>query len=109
MTVSYTGKLELYPGQQEKLETKYAKISKLLDATGKGDRQAHVILNHIRGQHQAEITVNYLDHSLIGAGADGEQYNALLIAIERLEKQILKVRDKRRDPKFGPKEAAEKV
>jgi putative sigma-54 modulation protein len=109
MTVSYTGKLELYPNQQEKLEAKYAKIAKLLDASNKGDRQAHVILNHNRGVHQAEITVNYMDHSLVGAGTDGEQYNALLIAVERLEKQILKVRDKRRDPKFGPKEVREKT
>jgi ribosomal subunit interface protein len=109
MTVSYTGKLELYPQQVEKLEQKYAKIAKLLDASGKGAKQAHVILNHLRGQHQAEVAVNYLDHSLVGAGADGEQYNALLVALERLEKQILKVRDKRRDPKFGSKEAAEKT
>ena len=35
MTVSYTGKLELYPQQVEKLEQKYAKIAKLLDASGK--------------------------------------------------------------------------
>ncbi|HET8548102.1 MAG TPA: HPF/RaiA family ribosome-associated protein [Bryobacteraceae bacterium] len=109
MTVSYTGKLELDRGQQGKLEAKYAKIGKLLDASNKGDRQAHIILNHNRGVHQAEITVNYMDHSLVGAGADGEQYNALLIAVERLEKQILKVRDKRRDPKFGPKEVREKT
>jgi putative sigma-54 modulation protein len=109
MTVSYTGKLELDPGQQEKLEAKYAKIAKLLDASNKGDRQAHIILNHTRGIHQAEITVNYMDHSLVGAGMDGEQYNALLIAVERLEKQVLKVREKRRDPKFGPKEVREKT
>src|SRR5512134_645304 len=109
MTVSYTGKLDLDPGQQEKLEAKYAKIAKLLDASNKGDRQAHVILNHNRGIYQAEITVNYMDHSLVGAGTDGEQYNALLLAVERLEKQILKVRDKRRDPKFGPKEVREKT
>lgn len=109
MTVSYTGKVELYPAQVEKLEAKYAKIARLLDASNKGDRQAHVILNHNRGVHAAEITVNYLDHSLIGAGEDGEQYNALLIAVDRLEKQILKVRDKRRDPKFGPKEVRQKT
>lgn len=109
MTVSYTGKLELDRGQQEKLEAKYAKIAKLLDASNKGDRQAHIILHHIRGIHQAEITVNYMDHSLVGAGSDGEQYNALLIAVDRLEKQVLKVREKRRDPKFGPKEVREKT
>jgi len=109
MTVSYTGKLELYQNQQEKLEAKYAKISKLLDATGKGDRQAHIILNRSRGQHQVEITVNYLDHSLVGAAVDGEQYNALLTAVEHLEKQIIKVRDRRRDSKSAPKEALEQA
>lgn len=109
MTVSYTGKLELYPPQVKQLEQKYSKIAKLLDASNKGDRQAHVILNHHRGLHQAEITVNYMDHSLVGAGIDGEQYNAVLIAVERLEKQLMKVRDKRREPKVGPKEVREKV
>ena len=108
MTISYTGKLELYQKQQEKLEVKYAKISKMLDAAGKGDRQAHVILNRNRGQHQVEITVNYLDHSLVGAGVDGEQYNALLTAVEHLEKQIIKVRDRRRDSKSGLKEVRER-
>ncbi len=109
MTVSYTGKLELYQNQQDKLEVKYAKISKMLEAAGKGDRQAHVILNRSRGQHQVEITVNYLDHSLIGAAVDGEQYNALLTAVEHLEKQIIKIRDRRRDSKSAPKEIREQV
>ena len=109
MTVSYTGKLDLYQNQQEKLEAKYAKIAKLLDAAGKGDRQAHIILNRSRGQHQVEITVNYLDRSLVGAAVDGEQYNALLTAVEHLEKQILKIRDRRRDSKSAPKQVREQV
>src|SRR5512135_2504876 len=109
MTISYTGKLELYENQQQKLEGKYAKLSKLLEATGKGDRQAHVILNRSRGQHQVEITVNYMDRSLVGAAEDGEQYNALLTAVEHLEKQILKVRDRRLDPKAPTKEVREQA
>jgi putative sigma-54 modulation protein len=109
MNVTYTGKQEyLHPSQQANIESKFSKLAKLLDMHGKGEKQAHVILTHNKNQHRAEITLNYLDHALVGEHTDPDQFTAINMALEKLEKQILKVRDKRRDIKKGPREGWDK-
>jgi len=96
MNITYKGKQEkFYPAQTEKIEAKFKKLAKILD--GKGEKSSHVILARKRGVHSAEITVNYLDHSLVGAANDGDQYTAMTSALDKLEKQILKLRAKRRN------------
>jgi putative sigma-54 modulation protein len=106
MKITYTGKQEkLYPAQTKKLEVRFTKLAKVLD--GKGEKSAHVILTNKRGVHNAEITVNYLDHALVGADVNADQFSAITAALDKLEKQILKVRDKRREGKKGPKVAWE--
>lgn len=103
MKVTYTGKVEpRYPAQTEKLNARFAKLAKLLD--GKGEKSSHVILANKRGVHRAEITVNYLDHTLVAAEANSDQFLAITGAMDKLEKQVQKVRAKRRDVKKGPKE-----
>jgi putative sigma-54 modulation protein len=109
MTINWTGKQEfVHPTQQKNLESKIAKISKLLETSGKGEKQAHIILNHHKNQHRAEITLNYLDHQVVGEHTDPDQYTAINVAIEKFEKQLMKVRDKRRDIKVGPREGWDK-
>jgi len=98
MNITYTGKQEkFYPAQTEKIDSRFKKLAKVLD--GKGEKSAHVILTRSRGQYNAEITVNFMDHSLVGTEKDADQYLAITGALERLEKQVLKVRAKRRDIK----------
>ena len=104
MTINWTGKQEfVHPTQQKNLDSKIAKIAKLLETSGKGEKQAHIILNHHKNQHRAEITLNYLDHQVVGEHTDPDQYTAINVAIEKFEKQLMKVRDKRRDIKVGPR------
>jgi len=107
MKVTYTGRqVELAPAQVRKIEARAAKLGKFLD--GKEEREAHVILGLERGRHTAEITVNYFDHPLIGVSANADMFAAIHEAIEKLEKQAIKVRAKRRDRQRGaPKPAAE--
>ena len=96
MNITYKGKQEkFYPAQTEKIEARFKKLAKILD--GKGEKSSHVILARKRGVHSAEITVNYMDHSLVGAAGDGDQYTAMTGALDKLEKQVLKLRAKRRD------------
>jgi len=103
MNIHYTGKRErLYPGQQEKIESRFEKISRLLD-NREGDKEAHVILTSERHLHNAEVTVNFLDHSLVGIGSDPDQSHALAQALDKLEKQVIKTVSKRRDIKKGPR------
>ena len=102
MNITYTGRLELIPSQQDNVDAKFAKLGKMLER--RGEKQVRVILNHHKGMHHAEVTLNYLDHSLVGEHQDAEQFTALNSALDKLEKQALKLREKRRQGKKGPRE-----
>lgn len=98
MKVTYKGKLErLDEASQKKLDARYQKLGKLLDR--KSEKEAHVILTSERHLRNAEITVNYYDHALVGVHAAKDTLEALLGACDKLEKQILKHQTKRRDTK----------
>jgi putative sigma-54 modulation protein len=102
MKITYTGRqLELAPAQLKKIQARAAKLGKFLD--GKGEREAHVILGLQRGRHTAEITVNYFDHPLVGAASDPDIFTAIHGAVEKLEKQAIKVKAKWRDNKRTPR------
>lgn len=105
MKIAYTGRqVELAPAQLKKLETHFSKIGKLLD--GRRECEAHIVLSLERHLHQAEATVNYYGHQLVGIGSGTDLFTAIHSAAERLEKQALKARTKWRDTKRAPKEAA---
>src|SRR5258708_6770955 len=96
MKVSYRGiEKELPPKLQEKLDGKFAKLSKLLEK--RGEKEAHVVLTTERHLHNAEITLNFYDHQLVGIGSDADLFAALTGAIEKLETQALRLRTKWRD------------
>jgi len=103
MRVTFTGRqVELAPAQLKKIEARAGKLGKFLD--GKEEREAHVTLGLERGRHTAEITVNYFDHPLVGAAANTDMFTAIHGAIEKLEKQAIKVRTKWRDNKRTPRQ-----
>lgn len=96
MNISYTGvQKELPPKLQEKLDAKFAKLSKLLER--RGEKEAHVVVTTERHLHHAEITVQYYDHQLVGDASDADLFVALHAALEKLEKQAMKQRDKWRE------------
>ena len=98
MKLHYTGKLErLEPALEKKLNVRFAKLGKLLDRGS--EKEAHVILTSERHVQRAEITINWYDHPLVGVEKAKDAFTALVNAIENLEKQILKLRAKRRDTK----------
>jgi putative sigma-54 modulation protein len=109
MKITYTGRqMELAPAQWKKIEARAAKLGKFLD--GRGEREAHVTLGLERGRHTAEITVNYFDHPLVGEATDQDLIKAMFAAIEKLERQAVKVRGKTRDTKrTQPKPTLEPV
>jgi len=104
MRLTYTGRKEEFtPAQNKKLDAKFLKLAKLLDLKG-GEREAHVILNAERHLRHAEITVRSFAHPMVGEASGADQFSALLQAVERLEKQVLKLRTKKRDTKRDPKQ-----
>jgi ribosomal subunit interface protein len=93
MKITYTGKEALTPAENGKIEAKFAKLAKLLDAPS-GEREAHVILAEQRHLKRAEITIQYHDHRLFGEESAADAFTAISTAIEKMEKQILKLREK---------------
>lgn len=105
MKITYTGRQVVFPpAQVEKLQGRFTKLAKLLD--GHGECGAHVTLSHERHLHHAEVTVNYRHHALVSIGSDADPFTALHDAVEKLEKQAVKVREKLRNGKSGAKVAA---
>ncbi len=103
MKITYTGKPEaLSPAENRKIEAKFAKIAKLLDAR-KGEREARVILNQERHLNHAEITVHFQDHDLVGVGSAADAFSAMGTALDKIEKQILRLRERVRDSHRTPK------
>jgi putative sigma-54 modulation protein len=101
MKVTYKGKLDsLVPAHRKKLEAKLAKLGRLVD--GKQEREAHVILTTERHARRAEITINYYDHPLVGVGTAPDLLTSMSSAIDKLERQVRKIRAKWRDTKRGP-------
>ena len=99
MKVTYTGRQEKFaPAQKKKLDAKLAKLGKLLDLKG-GEREAHIILPSERHLRRAEITVRVFDHPMVGVADEADQFTSILSAVDRLEKQVLKLRGKQRDIK----------
>ena len=88
MKVSYRGIQKDLPSHlQEKLDARFAKLSKLVD--GRGEKQAHVVVSAERHLHKAEITVRVRDHQLVGIGADPDLFSALAAALDKIEKQAV--------------------
>src|SRR5437763_15185055 len=103
MKITYTGRqVELKPAQLKKLETQFAKTGKLLD--GRRECETHVILSMERHLHNAEATVNYYGHQLVGVGSDPDLFTAIHSAAEKLAKQAVKARTQWRDTQRGPRE-----
>jgi len=103
MKVTYTGRqVDLSPAQSRKLASEFDKVGKLLD-NGRGEAEAHVILSYERYLNNVEITVPYHNHELVGQGSDSDLFSAIHAAVDKLEKQAIRVREKWRDGKRVPR------
>jgi putative sigma-54 modulation protein len=107
MKISYRGlKKDLPALQKEKFDVKLAKLAKLLDGPS-GEREAHVVVTSERHLHNAEITLHYLGHQMVGLGSDADLFLSLCKALDKAGKQVTKQRAKWRG-KVRPSRAAAK-
>src|SRR5436305_7938423 len=96
MKLIYSGKTrEFTPELEARILTKLSKLSKVSEQ--RGEREVHFVHQMERHLHKVEIIMNFYDHSLVGEGADADLTVALTQAAEKLEKQLLKQRDRWRD------------
>jgi len=98
MQVHYTGRQVEFPeAQRKKLEVKFQKIRKIL-----GDRnelEAHVILSQERHIHHAEVTLNYRHNTMVVECAGPDLFSAMHDAAEKLERQVIRNKNKWRERK----------
>ncbi|MBV9759334.1 MAG: ribosome-associated translation inhibitor RaiA [Acidobacteriaceae bacterium] len=96
MKLIYTGKTkEFTPELEKKVTGKLAKLSKFIEQ--RGEREAHIVHQIERRLHKVVIEVKFYDHMLIGEGADAELDTALCEAVDKLEIQTVKLRNRWRD------------
>jgi ribosomal subunit interface protein len=104
MNITYTGKHGDLPAeQQRKLDTKFAKLSKMIDTKGE-DKQAHVIVNTERHLTNAKLTVNYYDKQLVGLASGSDLFTAVTAAVDKVEEKLHDLREKWRDNRREPKD-----
>lgn len=96
MKITFTGKQDkLTASQERKLALAFGRLSKHLDR--RGEKVAQVILSTERHLKHAELRMNYYGHTIIGAGADSDQFTSVMNAVGNIEKQVLKNREKWRE------------
>jgi len=98
MRIHYKGKLnKLAPAEEKRLAARFARLGTLLDRGS--EKEAHVILEKDRRGHRCEITVNHNHHLLAGEAEGPDQLPVLTAALDKLEKQLLKLKTKQTDGK----------
>jgi putative sigma-54 modulation protein len=96
MKVIYSGKTKDFtPEMEKKIQAKLAKLGKMIEQ--RGEKSAQVLHRQERHLHKIEIRSNFYDHALLGTGEDADLMTAVCEAIEKLEKQIVKLRNRWRD------------
>src|SRR5207302_10757240 len=87
MNVEYTGRqYEITSAIRKEVETGLAKIRKIL-----GDKfDSKVILAVEKHRHNAEITINLRNGTLVGLAQAGDMISAVIEAFEHLETQAIK-------------------
>jgi putative sigma-54 modulation protein len=92
MKIEYTGRnFTVSPAIKKHINEHFKKVEEFLNGTS----QAHVILaveKHHR--HVAEIVVNWHHHALTATADTTDMYNSTTQAIEKLRRQIVKLRGK---------------
>jgi putative sigma-54 modulation protein len=103
MQIEFTGRqIEITPDLRQYTEERLSKIVRLLRDRG----SLHVILTAERHLRIAEITLNFRDHSFVGVEQTADPRLSIGGAFEKLERQVLKLLERRRTRKRRPKPAS---
>ncbi len=96
MKLIYSGKTkEFTPELEEKVGGKLSKLSKMIEQ--RGEREAHITHHLERHLHKIKIKVQFYDHALLGEGSDIDLEASLCHAVEKLETQIIELRNRWRE------------
>lgn len=100
MKIELTGKhIEITAAIRQHVETQCAKIKSFFK--GKTEAQAHVVVMVEKNRQKAEIIVNWREHTLTARETDKDLYQAVSKAVEKLEKQAQRLKEKVVDRKHS--------
>lgn len=92
MKFEYTGRhLDVTPALRSHVESHFNKIGHLFDGA---NAKAHVIIEVEKGRHRAEINVKWRDQVFTANSTVSDMYQALTQTIDKIEKQVSKLKDK---------------
>jgi putative sigma-54 modulation protein len=101
MKFEYTGRhVEVSPGIRKHVEDHFKKLDHIFNGT---EASTHVIITVEKNRHIGELVVHWRDHTLTAKEANADMYMALTRAMEKVEKQAIKLKKKIIDRKQGGK------
>jgi putative sigma-54 modulation protein len=104
MKFEYTGRhVEVSPAIRKHVEGHFKKLDHIFNGT---EANTHVIIDVEKNRHIAELVVHWRDHTLAAKDQNGDMYLALTRAMDKIEKQALKLKKKIIDRKQGGKRAS---
>ncbi len=103
MRIDFTGRqMEVSPDLRQYTEERLRKLSRVLrDRFG-----IHVILTAEKHRRIAEITLKVRDHTLVGVEVTGDARSSINGALDKLERQAVRLLARRRTRKRRPKPAS---
>ena len=100
MKFEYTGRhLDVTPAIRRHVEENFQKIDHIFQDSSTAS--AHVIIQVNKNRHIAEILLHWREHTLTATDTNADMYQALTRAIDKIEKQVLKMKKKLIDRKQG--------
>ncbi len=100
MTVDFTGRqMEIGDDLRQYTQGRLRKFTRLLGDT----YEMHVILTAEKHRRLAEITLKFRDHTLVGVEESGDPRASLNGALGKLERQAVRLLERRRTRKRRPK------
>jgi putative sigma-54 modulation protein len=102
MRIDFTGRqMDVSPDLRQYTEERLRKLTRLLR-----DRfELHVILTAEKHRRIAEITLKVRDHTLVGVETTGDARMSINGALDKLERQAVRMLGRRRERKRRPKPA----
>jgi putative sigma-54 modulation protein len=93
MQFEYTGRhMDVTPAIRAHVEEHFGKLDHIFENSSTA--RAHVIIDVIKNRHNAEIILHWREHTLTAKETNADMYGALTRAIDKLEKQALKLKKK---------------
>ena len=90
MTFEFTGRhVEVTPAIRRHVEEQFTKLDNIFNGT---EPRVHVILDVEKNRQIGEIVVYWRDHTLTAKDTNADMYMALTRAVDKIEKQAVKIK-----------------